>query len=257
MSFSWALVVVFIVSYLIGSVNISKIVSFFKKDRKLENTGSGNPGTMNMLRTYGAKSAVITLVLEVVKAGLTAWLCAFILTKNYPVETLGYDCNLLVFYFSGFAIVLASCFPFLGTVKGGKGVACAFGVFCFSPLWYVSLSLFALGIILIIITEYGAISSFVFILGMSIATTIFLFVLNVANAPLICALIWVMAVLIYARHYKNIYRLCTHQENKANFKSSFKKLFHKKRNGVEQIPEDEVVQTPEKIVDIEENKKTD
>ncbi len=257
MSFSWALVIVFIISYIIGSINISKIVAFLKKDRKLETSGSGNPGTMNMLRTYGAKSAVITLVLEVVKAGLTAWLCAFVLTKSYPVQTLGYDCNLLVFFFSGFTIVFGSCFPFFGTMKGGKGVACAFGVFCFSPIWYIALSLFVVGIILIILTEYGAISSLVFVLGVSIATTIYIFVLNIAFSPLICVLIWLMTILIYVRHYKNIYRLCTHQENKANFKASFKKLFHKRRKGVEEIPEDEVEHAPENVVDVEEDNKTD
>ncbi len=257
MSFSWALVIVFIISYLIGSINISKIVTFFKKDKKLESQGSGNPGTMNMLRTYGAKAALITLLFEVVKAGLTAWLCAFILSKNYPPEVLGYDCTNLIFFFSGFTIIFASCFPFLGTVKGGKGVACAFGVFCFSPLWYVSLALFVVGIILIIVTEYGVLSSVVFIIGMSIATTIFMFVLNISHAWLICVLVWVACLLILARHHRNFYRLFTHQENKANFKASFKKLFHKRRNGVEEILEDEVEHTPEKIVEVEDNKKTD
>lgn len=257
MSFSWALVIVFVISYLIGSVNFSKIVSSIKWHKNIEKEGSGNPGTMNMLRTFGAKTAIITLILEVVKAGLTAWLSAFILSRNYPVETLGYDCNLLVFFFSGFAIVLGSCFPFLGTVKGGKGVACAFGVFCFSPLWYISLALFVVGIILICITEYGFISSIVYVLGVTTAMTIYIFVLSIPYAWLICILIWVVCLLIIFKHHKNFYRLFTHQENKANFKASFKKLFHKKRKGVEEIPEDEVEHTPEKIVEIDDNKKAD
>lgn len=249
MSFSWALVIVFVVSYLIGSVNFSKIISSIRWHKNIENEGSGNPGTMNMLRTYGLKTALVTLLLEVVKAGLTAWLCAYI--------TRGYGYSDLVFYFSGLAIVFGSCFPFLGTVKGGKGVACAFGVFCFSPLWHVALAMFVVGIILIVITEYGFISSIVFIFGVTIATTIYIFVLNIPYAALICILIWIVCLLITAKHWKNFYRLFTHQENKANFKASFKKLFHKKRKGVEEIPEDEVEHTPEKVVDVEEDKKVD
>ena len=250
MSFNWALVIVFIVSYLIGSINFSKILSWFKH-KNIEKEGSGNPGTMNMLRTYGLKTALLTLLLEVVKSGLTAWLCAYI-TRGYGY----YD---LVFYFSGFMIVIGSCFPFFGLVKGGKGVACAFGVCLFSKLWYVALALFVVGIILIAVTEYGFISSLVFILVQTIITTI-LVVLGVGpysgvqSSVLVCVLVWLMCLLVIARHYKNIYRLCTGQENKANFKASCKKMFHKRRNGVEEIPEDEVESSPEKVIDIDDNK---
>ncbi len=236
MNLSWALVIVFVVSYLIGSVNIAKIISWQGWHKKIENEGSGNPGTMNMLRTFGLKAAILTLLLEIVKAGLTAWLCAFI--------TRGYGLRELVFYFSGFAIVLGSCFPFFGTMKGGKGVACCVGFFLFSNIWYIGLALFAISVVVIVFTDIGFLSSLTFILGMSIATTIYIFVAGVPYSWLICVLVWVCTALILIKHHKNFYRLFKGVENKTNFKQACKNMF-KKKEKVEAPPSGEVVRAPE------------
>lgn len=226
MSYPWALVLIFLISYLIGSVNFAKIISWHGWHKDIEKEGSGNPGTMNVLRTHGAKAATLTLLLEVVKSGLTAWLCRY-LTLGYAGFVPEYSAN-LVYFFSGLAIVLGSCFPFFGAVKGGKGVACAGGVFMFSDLWYVALALFVVGVIQILITEYGFISCLIYILGMAIATTVYTCVLNLPSSLLICLIVWAICILIYVKHYKNFYRLFTHTENKAGFKNAFKNMFKKK-----------------------------
>ncbi len=57
-----------IISYLIGSVNFSILLS--KKmlsGKDIRESGSGNAGATNMLRTYGKKMGVITLLLDVLK----------------------------------------------------------------------------------------------------------------------------------------------------------------------------------------------
>ena len=111
-----------------------------------------------------------------------------------------------------------------------KGIATVGGVFLFSNLWYVGLALFFVGVAQICITEYGFISSMIFLYGMCIAETVYVFVLGVPFAWLICVLVWIMCALITLRHYKNFYRLFTHQENKAGFKDAFKRLCKKKKN---------------------------
>lgn len=226
MSESVALVIVFLVSYLLGSINFSKILTSLFFHKNIEKEGSGNPGTMNVLRSHGAVVAILTLLLEVVKAGLTAWLCRFLCQ--------GYGHGELVFFFSGLTLVIGSCFPFFGLVRGGKGIATMGGVFLFSNLWYVGLALFFVGVVQICITEYGFISSMIFLYGMCIAQTVYVFVLNIPFAWLICVLVWIMCALITLRHYKNFYRLFTHQENKAGFKDAFKRLFKKKKQEPEQ-----------------------
>lgn len=242
MSFVWALVIVFIVSYLVGSVNFARIISWQGWKRHITKVGSGNPGTMNILRTYGLGVALFNLLLEVVKSGLTAWLCRYL--------TMGYGYPDLVFFFSGFAIVLGSCFPCFGFVKGGKGVACAFGVFVFSDLWYVALALFVIGVIQIAITDYGFISSMIFIILAPICQTIFIFVQGVADPWLVTILVWAMCLLVVAKHYKNFYRLFTGQENKANFRKSFLKMIGKKQEEPQPDPE-----AKEIVIDEEEQNK--
>ena len=56
-----------IVSYLIGSVNFSILLSKMLSGKDIRESGSGNAGATNMLRTYGKKMGVITLLLDVLK----------------------------------------------------------------------------------------------------------------------------------------------------------------------------------------------
>ena len=50
-----------IASYLIGSINFAYIVAKFK-NINIQEIGSGNPGSSNVLRALGKKYAIIVLV---------------------------------------------------------------------------------------------------------------------------------------------------------------------------------------------------
>ncbi|MBR0027041.1 MAG: glycerol-3-phosphate acyltransferase, partial [Clostridia bacterium] len=65
-----------VISYLIGSVNFSILLSKAVSGKDIRESGSGNAGATNILRTHGKKMAIITLVLDVLKgivAVLLAW----------------------------------------------------------------------------------------------------------------------------------------------------------------------------------------
>ena len=51
-----------IISYLLGSVNFSIILSRKIENKDIRESGSGNAGSTNMLRTYGKGIAVATMV---------------------------------------------------------------------------------------------------------------------------------------------------------------------------------------------------
>ena len=53
-------------SYFLGNISWARIISK-KNHGDITKSGSGNPGTMNMLRTYGAGVAFLTLGLDVLK----------------------------------------------------------------------------------------------------------------------------------------------------------------------------------------------
>ena len=56
-------------AYLIGNISFAIILSK-KKNKDITKMGSGNPGTMNMLRNFGFKTGILTLALDVLKGAL-------------------------------------------------------------------------------------------------------------------------------------------------------------------------------------------
>ena len=111
-------------SYLIGSLNFAYIVAKYKK-LDISSSGSGNPGTSNVMRTIGKKYAAIVLIGDVLKGFLPIYL---------------FDENLLL---CGFAAVIGHIYPIFYKFKGGKGVATYVGVYiAFSTLNPYSYGLF-------------------------------------------------------------------------------------------------------------------
>lgn len=229
-----------IVSYLIGTINFSKILAWNVKRKDITKIGSGNPGTMNMLRSFGFVMAILTFVAEVVKSGLVCLIASIILPEFAP----------MIHYFAGAFVLLGYNFPLWSKFKGGKGVACFAGIFLFSPTWYVALIWFVVCFILFIFIEYGSVISFLYLGGNAIATTIYIWVVAVPYAWAITAIVWLLIILTLARHRANIQRLIKGTENKIDFKQKLKQAFCKKK-GEEIINEEIIEQKVEKEIVIE------
>ena len=100
-----------VIGYLLGSLNSAIIISrlFFHED--IREQGSKNAGATNMLRTYGTKYAVMTMVLDMLKAAIATTIGFFVCsTVGAPV--------------AAFFCVFGHMFPLYYRFKGGKGVAC-------------------------------------------------------------------------------------------------------------------------------------
>lgn len=232
--------IVAIVSYLIGTINFSKILAWNVKRKDITKIGSGNPGTMNMLRSFGFVMAILTFVAEVVKAGLVCLISSIVLPEFASV----------IYYFAGAFVLLGYNFPVWSKFKGGKGVACFAGIFLFSQTWYVALAWFVVCFILFVFIEYGSVISFIYLGGNAIATTIYIWVAGVSYAWAITAIVWLLIILTLIRHRANIQRLIKGTENKINFKQKLQQVFRKKK-GEEIINEEITEQKPEKEIIIE------
>lgn len=242
-------ILVAFISYFIGTINFSKILSWRVKHRDITKMGSGNPGTMNMLRSYGFGIALATFIAEVVKSGLTCLVFKLIFPQYDQV----------IYFVSALSLLLGNDFPAWSKFKGGKGVATFAGVFLFSNLWYVALAWFVICFILFLFIEYASVISFTYTGGLSIAYTIYAFVCQIYYAWLVVAIIWLMYVITLARHHANIKRLFTHTENKIDFKAKLVKVFkHKKgetiidEEYVEHAPEAEII-----VTELEKKEETD
>ena len=245
MSIAVAFVLIAIISYLIGTINFSKIIAWNARRKDITKVGSGNPGTMNMLRSFGFKLALFTLIAEVIKSGLTA-----LIVKIVMDHTLGY--GEVAYWFSGLFLMLGNDFPVWSKFKGGKGVACFVGIFLFSQIGWVGLIWLILCATAFYFIEYGSVASFMFITGMAIAYTIYIWVFALfPYSWAVTAIIWFLVALTFAKHHANIYRLFHKCENKIDFKQKLKECFcHKK--GEEIISEDQVETKPEQEIVIEE-----
>ena len=232
MSVYIALVIAFVVSYLIGNINFARIFSWAFAKKDITTVGSKNPGTMNMLRTRGFGEAILTLVMEAIKSGVPALVSYYLIGHFYA----GYAD--LAFFIAGFAAIVGHCFPVFYKFKGGKGVACTFGLFTFHPIfWWMSLIGFVICFILLLfVVKFGSVVSLLYVTGMSVVATV---LFSVGNHPFLIALlviIWLNVVMIYALHHANLYRLFTGKENKVDLMSKLKK---KKKSDENKVDNDE------------------
>jgi len=108
------------IAYFIAAIPTGVVVARLR-GVDLRQAGSGNIGATNAGRVLGAKLGVLVLVLDVIKAATPVWL-AMRPEALGPHDTVGLACV-------GFAAVCGHIFPIYLGFKGGKGVACALGVF--------------------------------------------------------------------------------------------------------------------------------
>lgn len=225
----WRFVIVIVVSYFLGNINFARILSKGMKE-DITKKGSGNPGTMNMLRSFGFKAGALTLVFDALKGSLSALLGFFMfggLNESYlDIWGLHSSANAMMgLYIGGISVIIGHNFPIVFKFKGGKGVACMLGVFAVSsPLWVAICFIF--GFIYLYIFDYAAVASFIFI---SIVTFIEALKYTGENKNLVVTiLLFCMFCLTWFMHRQNIFRLLVGKENKANLKKALKKAYSKK-----------------------------
>lgn len=250
MIYLWMSIII-VVCYLIGNINFARIFTWHINKKDITKVGSGNPGMANVLRTQGFGLAILTMIFEFIKGGLPALIAALVMEKYYP--GMFYVVDLA----AGFSAMLGQIFPVIYKFKGGKGVAVFVGVFFFSPLWWVALSLFVICFIVALFAKYGAHINLPYVFLMSGAVTIY----NIfwgAQAPywwIAIILVWVMFLTEIYTHRKNISRLIHRKENKINLKESLTEFFGKISQKRIETPKVEVNEDekPEKEIIIEDD----
>ena len=105
----WAFVLLSIASYMIGNVNFAIIISKFK-NKDITKEGSGNPGTMNMSRTFGIKIGLLTLFLDVLK-GVVPTLAARLIFADMYFGDSTLEVAITAQYLAGFFTVVGHIFP--------------------------------------------------------------------------------------------------------------------------------------------------
>ena len=198
-------------SYLFANISVAKIISKYKK-KDITKEGSGNPGTLNMLRTFGFFWAITNMCLDILK-GVIPSLVGYLLYGDVGL------------YLCGFSAILGHIYPVLFKFKGGKGVACCCGMF-FVANWQMALIALIVCFTFVTITSMGSIGTLGFVMIMSLIE-----IFAISPADWICYIIigLVVAIIMFA-HRKNLKRLFEGKENPTNIKGAFKKDVSKFKN---------------------------
>ncbi|MBQ7351928.1 MAG: glycerol-3-phosphate 1-O-acyltransferase PlsY [Clostridia bacterium] len=215
------LVLVFgcIISYFLGGISIARMLTK-KENNDISKQGSGNPGTMNMMRNYGIVMGVVTLVCDALKGVLPA-LFGLLYFRPFD-ESFAY----MVVYLFGFFAVLGHIFPIYYKFKGGKGIATTLGVFMVAdPI--TGAILFS---ILFVTLYFIKISSVVSLLFIVISAVVQCFKPYAEANWLMIALMWVIVVLDIWAHRSNLLRLIDHNENPADLQEGLRKDIEKFKN---------------------------
>lgn len=190
-----------VISYLIGSISFSYLISKKIAGIDIRSHGSGNAGATNTLRVLGKGPAILVLLLDAAK-GLLAMGITHLLTGGDPVA----------YAMSGLFAIAGHNWPIFFGFRGGKGIATTLGVALgFSPLAFLIGAVLA--VVTIAITRYVSLGSLILVSVLPVA----IYVLDKPNVFVWTSL--ALAVFAYIRHYNNIRNLLAGNERKLGDRS--------------------------------------
>ncbi len=170
-----------VLGYALGSLPFSVWLVRWRLRRDVRESGDGNPGAVNAWKAGGWRIGITTLLLDVAKAAVAPALARWL------------------WGITGWFLLPIAVLPILGHMtspwlrfRGGKGIACTFGVWSALTLWLVPT---AFGLALTVLLPFQSVAAWTVVLA-SIATVAVL-VASHAEPALIVAFLLNAALLAW------------------------------------------------------------
>jgi glycerol-3-phosphate acyltransferase PlsY len=187
-----------LVSYLVGAIPTSHLVSRVFAKIDLREHGSGNLGATNLYRVLGWKYAIPVALFDIAKGAIPVLVFAPQVSDS---ELFALAC--------GVAAILGHVFSVFVRFKGGKGVATAAGVMLgFTPMALGVAA--AIWVLVLMLTGYVS-------LGSIAAAAVLPFAVYLLENPKSPELLWIVALVaasVILLHRRNIQRLLKGTENR-------------------------------------------
>lgn len=188
------------IAYLLGAIPFGLIVVKLMAGKDVRESGSGNIGATNVLRTAGRLAGILTLFLDAGKGLLAVWLAGW-LTHD----------SMLWMSFAALAVLVGHAYSVFLNFTGGKAVASFVGAFAYlTPIPLLAVVL--LFLFLVAWTRYLSLGSIIAAALFPIACWMILH----PDWPVLVAALGA-AVLIVERHRGNIERIRAGQERVFRF----------------------------------------
>src|SRR5450432_851184 len=188
-----------VIAYLLGGIPFGFLLVKFTKGADVRESGSGNIGATNVLRTSGRAAGIATLLLDIAKGYAAVWIAGR-LTSQEPVWMA----------VAALAVMAGHAYPVFLKFKGGKAVASYVGAFlCLTPA-----AVAAETIVFVVIVAWTRHISLGSIVG---AATFPLAVWLIEQSPVHVTAALLGGTFIIYKHSSNIQRLRTGSENSFTF----------------------------------------
>ena len=205
----WQCILIFIVGYLIGSINFSIVVTKYIGKIDIRTVGSGNAGGTNVVRAMGAKWGITVIVLEALKGIVVGLFAKFIFPVNpFALSDLGPEITGSI---AVLGVLLGNVFPCWHGFKGGKGVTTCIALIAILNGWSFII-LFSLFCVVFLTSRMVSLGSVIASLGMPVAITIVYH--DRENWLWLLLIVSIFALTLILRHRTNIKRIFAGTENK-------------------------------------------
>lgn len=218
------LAIIVILSYLIGSIPNSIIISRAVSGIDIRKHGSGNAGGTNVMRVLGWKYGMVVIFLDALKGAIAVVIISRLFYGPLPFENVSpFDDFTLVQIIAGMSAVIGHIWTVFAEFKGGKGIATALGML----LTLITIDmLIAVGVfgLVVLISRYVSLGSI--IAAISVPATLFirenLFHVDIPGYSTLFPFIIGVTLLVIYTHRKNLVRIINGNENKINFRKKTK-----------------------------------
>ncbi len=188
-----------LLGYLLGSISSAILVSKIMRLPDPRTSGSGNPGTTNVLRLGGKVAAAATLLGDVLKGFIPVILAKLL---HFPESIVA---------LTAVSAFLGHIYPLYFGFKGGKGVATGLGVLlALSPI--IAFVLVVIWIFILILFRYSSLAALT-----SVSLGVF-FAWKEIPVDDFRAYLFLTVIIVW-RHRSNIVRLIQGKESKVGKKT--------------------------------------
>ena len=192
-------ITIFLVVYLICSINPAIIICKKKTGEDIRKLGSGNAGTANARRVLGKPLGTLVILLDIAKVFVSFYAVSLV-GKVFKPDTEETIKSIFIV-----ASVMGHCFPIYYGFRGGKGVIVGI-TSAFMIDKKIALVALIVGLIVILITRLVSLGT---LSGLGIYVIMTLVMQPVYTFPVIIA-----AIIVMHRHRANIQRMVARQEDK-------------------------------------------
>jgi glycerol-3-phosphate acyltransferase PlsY len=207
---------VILAGYLIGSIPFGVILTRIFANKDIRQVGSGKIGMTNVMRAAGKKAAALSLLLDVGKGALSAYIAMLVFKSDY-VTALVADASYIMYYaqaLASLAAIAGHTWSIFLKFTGGRGVNTFLGGLLVM-YWPAAVFGGALMIIVGLVSRYmslgsifGAIAAFIMLIIVVVVKSYPVEYMTYTTYTMICA------VFIFVMHRDNVSRLVSGTERR-------------------------------------------